>query len=117
MSGRAVGTADLPAIRRPDGRPYRPKKVVARPWYEDCAGVGLSCGVVVLGTHDVGRARELAEDCCARWYDLPRAVWPEVGWYRLGYSGARGEQSWVDDPVRGRAGVLFQASGESEEPY
>jgi hypothetical protein len=76
---------ELPAVTRPNGKQYRPRKVVAWRWENDDASPVLEgCGAVVLGTHD-----------------------PEVNWFRLGYQG--GELAWVRDAVKGRAGVMFTA--------
>lgn len=102
---------DLPPITRPDGRVYRPKKVVAHAWGE--YGYDLERGAVVLGTHDVERARALAASACASWYGLEHAVRPEVDWFRDGYENGR--RAWVRDEVRGRAGVWFVASDEPDE--
>lgn len=70
-------------------------------------------GAVVLGTHDVERARVLAERACASWYGTAHAVCAEVGWFRDGYEGGR--RCWIRDEVRGRPGVWFAASDEDEE--
>ncbi len=98
---------DLVPIERPDGRLYRPRKVAAYSWENDTVH-GWSGGAVVLGTHDVERARVLADRCVKSWYgNVLSAVEPEVGWYRLGYE--YGEQVWAEDERRGRAGVWFTA--------
>lgn len=99
-------------ITRPDGKPYRPRKVVAHAIVDED---GLLCGVMVLGTHDVTRAQALAD-----WY----AVWqlgsghaaagPRPGWYRDGYEC--GHRCWVTDEVHGRAGVWFRKITERGEP-
>lgn len=101
----------LPPIERPDGRTYRPRKVIAHAWEDD--GYYNDRGAVVFGTHDVERARELAERACAGWYGMTHAVRAELGWFRDGYESGR--RAWVNDPVRGRAGVWFTASDEDEE--
>jgi hypothetical protein len=103
--------APLPPIERPDGRTYRPRKVIAHAWGDD--GYELERGAVVFGTHDVERARALAERACADWYGTAHAVRAEVGWFRDGY--VNGRRAWIRDEVRGRAGVWFVASDEDEE--
>lgn len=100
----------LPAIERPNGKTYQPRKVVAHRWENDDDWYE-GCGVVVLGTHDVERAHRLAQECCEYWFSMSFAVSPEVGWFRLGYGGASaGDPVWLHDAVRGRAGVMFTAS-------
>ena len=99
--------ADLEPIERPDGRTYRPRKIIAWSWENDTVH-DSSAGVVVLGTHDVGRARMLADSCVKSWFGGElSAVEPEPGWYRLAYE--RGEPMWTEDERRGRAGVWFTA--------
>lgn len=94
----------LPVIERPDGRPYRPRKVAAYPVTD---GDEMTSGVMVLGTHDIERARPLADSCAAAWADAGcTAGAPEAGWFRLGYESGR--LTWLRDAVRGRAGVWFR---------
>lgn len=98
---------DLPAIKRPNGKDYQPRKIIAHSWENDTVH-DSSAGVVVLGTHDVERARVLADSCVKSWFGSElSAVEPEPGWYRLGYE--RGEPMWMEDERRGRAGVWFTA--------
>lgn len=100
-------TTELAPIERPDRRLYRPRKVAAYAWENDTVH-GWSGGAVVLGTHDVEAARSLADGWIKHWFgNVLSAVEPEVGWWRLGYS--YGDPTWMDDPVRGRAGVWFTA--------
>ena len=92
-------------ITRPDGRIYRPRKVVAHAIsdrYDDDL-----IGVVVLGTHDILRARALADEYVA-WQIGSEftAVTHHTGWWRDGFE--YGHRVWVSDPVKGRAGVMFQ---------
>jgi hypothetical protein len=101
------------SIVRPNGKPYRPRKIVTHPW-ENQDGDG-DRGVVVLGTHDVEEARVLAAEACSHWFGSSYAIEAAPGWYRLGYTGYRGELSWTYDPERGRAGVFFTASDDPEE--
>lgn len=99
---------ELLAVERPDGRLYRPRKVVVWPWENDDAWSEWRGGAVVLGTHDVERARELADSSIKLWFGAElSAVKPEPGWWRLGYS--YGDPTWIEDVVRGRAGVWFTA--------
>ena len=88
-------------IERPNGKPYRARKVVAYVVGDDPEGV------LVLGTHDVDRAQVLADQMAAyvAGADFVAAS-PETGWWRDGME--MGERQWVTDEVRGRAGVLFR---------
>lgn len=74
---------------------------------------GWECGAVVLGTVDVAVAQPLAAAAIHRHFDsdlVPSR--PLIGWYRLGMR--RGERAWIDDPVRGPAGVWFTADYSAE---
>lgn len=100
----------LPAITRPDGRLYRPRKLVACQVDED----GDFAAVLVLGTHDTALAWPLADQFAAREAGSGyRAYDPMPGWWREALRG--GERCWVDDEKRGRAGVLFGRVAEAEE--
>ena len=96
-------------IARPDGRVYRPRKVTANAVVD---GDDLLTAVIVLGTHDVGRAQPLA-DSYAAWQlgNGYRAVDPLAGWWRDGFYC--GHRAWITDPVKGRAGVWFREIVES----
>lgn len=102
----------LAPIVRPNGKLYRPRKVMCYAWAGDEPVEWWARGVIILGTHDLDRAREFAERMCAYWYGLEHAIRPVVGWWRDSYSGDG--PAWVDDPVRGRAGISFTASEEPE---
>ena len=94
------------AITRPNGKPYRPRKVTGHAVADED---DMVVAVVVLGTHDVERARPLAEDCVRAWVDGSyTAVNPVTGWWRDGFD--MGQRCWVADPVRGRAGVWFKVA-------
>lgn len=97
----------LVSISRPNGAIYRPRKVVAYDWEDPWAWDTATQGAVVFGTHDVDRARPVAEQVCGNY-----AVNPRKGWWRDGY--ANGERAWIHDPVRGRAGVMFDASDDPD---
>lgn len=99
--------APLPVVIRPNGKPYQPRKVIAEPW-ENSWG-DEACGVMVLGTHDIERARAHAEQIIQ--FGEPGD--PYVGWYRDSFNDC-GERAWIDDPVRGRAGVIFTAVEASD---
>lgn len=99
----------LEPVTRPDGRVYRPRKVVACAVADD--GEFLS-GVCVLGTHDLAVAQVLADRYAA--WQLGKgsvALEPEAGWFREGYESGR--LMWVRDPAKGRAGVMFHKVGEA----
>lgn len=94
-------------VTRPDGRLYRSRKVIAYPVYDDDE---LICGVVVLGTHDIERARSGADTVAA--YDDSNfiAVNPVTGWWRDGFE--YGRRAWIYDECHGRAGVWFREVAE-----
>ena len=87
-------------IIRPNGKPYRPRRVVAYEIGDD------SEGVLVLGTHDPARAQALADEVARRVAGSGFvAVGPWRGWFRDGFRAGRRE--WVTDEEHGRAGVCF----------
>ena len=97
----------LVPVARPDGRIYRPRKIVACRWDNDGYN-DMDCGVVVLGTHNVEAAAEEADRCVKYFFDNDLVAGsPIIGWYRDGYN----EQgpAWICDDVKGRAGVMFTA--------
>lgn len=102
-------------VIRPNGKPYKARSVRARGWDDDELSMAGNVGVVVLGTHDLKRAQTFADKLVPYWYDREFvALNLEVGWFRLGY--LYGKQSWVRDPERGAAGVMFTANYPPEEP-
>jgi hypothetical protein len=99
---------DLELITRPNGRPYRPRKVTAHALADDD---DFLSGVLVTGTHDRNRALELARVLVGRELGSGyEPVYSGGGWWRDGMEG--GERRWVADDERGQAGVLF---GKIEE--
>ena len=87
-------------IERPNGKPYRPRKVTGQIVGEE------NEGVLILGTHDLGRAQALADQMAA--YEAGPgyvAVRPWRGWFRDGFWDGR--RQWITDEVHGRAGVVF----------
>ena len=115
MSAPAATTAPgVTRLVRPNGRIYRPRKVVGYAWENpDDLSSDFISGVIVLGTHDVERARTLACSLGRYWFGLDHAIRPHVGWFRDGFE--YGVRCWVDDPVTGRAGVMFTASEYPDE--
>lgn len=106
----------LPVIMRPNGEPYRPRKMIAyawdnRDWSDD------ECGIVVLGTHDVDCARSFAQSALDFPVGLGMPLYiasrADVGWFRQGYDSQG--PTWIRDEVRGRAGVMFWATDDLEE--
>jgi hypothetical protein len=96
--------ADLPVITRPNGKPYRPRKVTA---YAVTDKDEITVGVIVFGTHDAGRAQELA-DQIARW-DIGgnyTAVDPVAVWWADRFEC--GQRVWVTDEEHGRGGIWFR---------
>lgn len=99
-----AGPETLPVITRPNGKPYRPRRVVAETFLDMDEAVA---GVVVFGTHNVVRARLLAEHLIR--YETDTAITDctvELVWWRDGFES--GFRRFVDDADRGRAGVKFQ---------
>jgi hypothetical protein len=98
-------------VTRPDGRTYRSRKVIA---YAVVDGDEFLCGVTVLGTHDAAQAKPLA-DSYATWQLGAgyAAADPVTGWWRLGFE--TGGLRWLDDPVKGRAGVWFRRVVEASQ--
>jgi len=96
-------------LTRPNGKLYRPRRklLYAHAWEND--GYDEDCGVIVLGTLDVERARELAVEMCRYWYDMAVAADPAPvpGWWRDGFW--YGERRWAYDDLRGAPGVMFWA--------
>lgn len=91
-------------IVRPNGKLYRPLQVLGHGVLDDNEEL---TAILVTGTHDIGRAQKLANQCVAWWIDPGYvAVKPEAGWWRDGF--ACGRRSWIYDDVRGRAGVTFR---------
>lgn len=90
-------------VTRPDGRLYRPRKIMGYPVAD---ADDFVAGIMILGTNDPGRAQQLADHCAALWTDWgSMAADPEPGWFREGYES--GQLRWIRDEKRGRAGVLF----------
>jgi hypothetical protein len=95
-------------ITRPDGRPYRARKVTAHALSTED---DFLSGVLVTGTHDHDRALKLARTLVRT--ELGEGYEPVCsggGWWRDGMEC--GERCWVADDERGAAGVLF---GKIEE--
>jgi hypothetical protein len=93
-----------PAIKRPDGTIYRPRKITANAVTDEDE---ILCGVVVFGTHDIARAQPLADSYVAWQLDgRMSAVDPRTVWWRDGF--ACGQRSWLTDEKHGRAGVWFR---------
>ena len=100
---------DLKSIMRPNGRPYRPRKLTAHP----VTGYDEEDRVVVFGTHDPAVAQPLADRCVARFIDSGyRAADPVLVWWRDGMDGGR--RRWVTDEIGGRAGVWFRELVEAD---
>lgn len=94
--------AKLPMIMRPNGRLYRPRKIVAE-IYTDYHNEEFG-GVIVFGTHDIERARPLAEPIIHSEVG-PVDITEHLDWIHDGMSG--GERRFMRDERRGRACVRF----------
>jgi hypothetical protein len=102
----AEPTTRLPAIIRPNGKVYRPRKI--RAIY--CENqYGRRDDVFVLGTHDLSGALEFAAGEAR--YRIGHSEFlmdalGEIGWWRESID--RGERVVIRDDVRGAAGVRFE---------
>lgn len=89
-------------VKRPNGKLYRPRKirvvVLDFDYWED-----MSC--LVLGTHDVEAARELAALEIHRYDPGLHPGEARLGWWRQ--SIRNGDPYYDSDPERGAAGVSF----------
>lgn len=92
-------------IIRPNGKPYTPRKGLRQiRFYDEEENRHY---VVVLGTHDIEKARAFAHP-----YECAHLVKPYTGWGR--WTMRRGEKWWDFDSVRGAAGVVFEESDDPE---
>jgi hypothetical protein len=97
--------SDVEPITRPNGKPYRPRKVIAH-GLSDEPGDCIT-GVLVTGTHGQVRALFLARVLVHREVGPDyEPLAPEAGWWRDGMD--MGERSWIADDEHGQAGVLFR---------
>jgi hypothetical protein len=92
----------LPPVQRPNGKMYRPRKIVAL-FFHDADDI--EAGVVVFGTHDIPRARRLAMHLADTIGMM--AVDPELRWVK---STMRHHDPVFEDgcPDTGRACVWFK---------
>lgn len=91
----------FPAIVRPNGKVYRPRKIQAEFMVDD----GMESGVIVFGTHDLHIARRLADRLVMSYDSNVTAVDPQPCWIYRGISC--GSIYFYHDEVRGRAAVQF----------
>lgn len=88
-------------LKRPNGKIYRPRKQPRAV----LVGDDFDC-VLVLGTHDIEYAREIARKLLT--IELGSdftATDAERGWFELKYRWSQLE--WVYNDERGQAGVMF----------
>lgn len=100
----APPTAGAETIVRPNGKPYRRRKPIRADQYQHADGEGL----LVMGTHDVDRARAAYESALLN-LEL-QDVEPQLRWLRVVPWDAYGlgvDSSWIEDPVRGVPCVDF----------
>lgn len=94
---------DLVAVTRPNGKVYRPRKqpvgVIVHDRHEDPRWI------YILRTHDIGRARAMANRMADSegFHIDDDEVWK--GWSRDGM--LNGERVYVEDPIRGVPTVHF----------
>lgn len=102
---------ELPAIERPNGKLYRPRKIRVTGWDPEDWGHGWDRPpqTAVLGTHDIEVARQHATSGFTCHY----LINPTLGWMRQ--SMRNGDPWWVDDEVRGAACVIFDESDDPPE--
>jgi len=106
--------AKLPAIQRPNGKLYRPRKIEA-------IGLGNDdeiTRILVFGTHDKAfaeiHAMAKGEQICGEFYscdyELKISGPGKHGWYRRDlatFDEGRPIYVFAEDPETGRAGVMF----------
>lgn len=92
---------------RPNGKPYRPRKggMTAHSWQNDWGTEDRGC--VITGTLDPERSRTFARRMVDFWHSADDVDMPQVGWWRLAMRD--GDRQWVNDPERGRPGVMWTA--------
>lgn len=91
-------------ITRPNGKPYRPRAFITHPVAEEDEWLS---GVIVFGTHEIGRAQPFADEYVQWQLGAEYAAEdPVTGWWRDGMDG--GQRRWVTDKDHGRAGVYFR---------
>lgn len=109
--GNALVREPLWPVQRPDGRIYRPRKIVGYLLDDEFEVTG----VLVTGTHDEQRAYRLARSILED--EIGPGVepaLPAVGWWRSGYENGR--PTWITDDVRGagRCPVLEIPGGQDQ---
>lgn len=103
-----MAAADTEPIVRPNGKPYRARKVAAHVLADENDAI---TGVLVTGTHDRERALRLARPLVhSEAGSTYEPVYSGGAWWRDGMEC--GERRWIADDERGAAGVLF---GKIEE--
>ena len=92
-------TADAEVFTRPNGKPYRPQLAPRVDTYQDQDD--YEC-VVVLRTHDIAKAIELAADQI-EYLGLDGANATTDWWRSVPFNpmGTGYDWSWINDPVRG----------------
>ncbi|QYN17539.1 hypothetical protein [Amycolatopsis sp. DSM 110486] len=87
--------------------------LIASRWdNEDLLDAGR--GAIVMGTHDVEQARHLANQAICAWFGSDLAARrPERGWWLFGECS--GVLAWLNDPEKGREGVLFTAEPKEQQ--
>lgn len=96
----------LPAIARPNGKFYRPRRLRAVGWHPEDWGQDGPPQTAVLGTHDVETALRYA----AHGFTCAHLINPTVGWLRQ--SIRDGNLWWVPDEARGAACVIFDETDD-----
>lgn len=110
LAGVSVTSELIPRVpvQRPNGKWYRPRKIVAVAWDDPWPVDDDYCGVYILGTHDIDASREFANSSIAYFHDSGMvATKPEKCWIRDGYHN--NDRTWISDDVRGRAAVGWTA--------
>jgi len=92
-------------IVRPNGKVYRPRKGLRVAVYDNRDTGGIGHGIMVLGTHDIAAAVDVATRNPGDYECEISAEYAVVGWTRDGYQN--NQRWWTEDPVRGAASVTF----------
>lgn len=103
-------------ITRPNGKAYRPRKVVVHPWDNtERDPFHGQCGVYVFGTHDIAASQAMADEAVKYYHDNSMVAGdPQLVWVRDAMEN--GERVWIHDAVRGRAAVMWVAEYDDRVP-
>lgn len=92
-------------LSRPNGKTYRPR---TEPRVGEFFDYEERTCLVVEFTHDLDAAADLVREAWSYNTDCPLPVGRRVWWRLVPFdTGCGYDRSWIDDPVRGTACVVF----------